>query len=123
MRPTIIHRKRIYVIFDILTSFIKVDPKKAFVLMDDSFSISATNTEKETVVKSFSISEEETKTYTKYESRVPFNESRPVACWIEILQGNREVEFCLAPNLVCSEAKQTAGGGDNISAAGLIVQI
>ena len=119
----IIYRERINIIFDILTSFIKVDPKKAFVLMDDSFSISATNTKKETVVKSFSISEEETKTYTKYESRVPFDESRPVACWIEILQGNREVEFCLAPNLVCSEAKQTAGGGDNISAAGLIVQI
>ena len=42
---------------------------------------------------------------------------------IEILQGDKEVEFCLAPNLVCSEAKQTAGGGDNISASGLIVQI
>ena len=103
----------------------KVDPKKAFVLMDESFSISAANTNerKETVVKSFTIDEEETKTYAKYGARVPFNENRPVACWIEILQGDREVEFCLAPNLVCSEAKQTAGGGDNISASGLIVQI
>ena len=91
--------------------------------MDDSFSISATNNRQETVVKSFSINEEDTKTYAKYGSRVPFNENRPVACWIEVLQGDREVEFCLAPNLVCSEAKQTAGGGDNISASGLIVQI
>ena len=91
--------------------------------MDDSFSISATDSRKETVVKSFSINEEDTKSYSKYEDRVPFNENRPVPCWIELLQGDREVEFCLAPNLVCSEAKQTAGGGDNISASGLIVQI
>ena len=62
-----------------------MDPKKAFVLMDDSFSISATNNRQETVVKSFSINEEDTKTYTKYEDRVPFNENRPVACWIELL--------------------------------------
>ena len=105
---------------------IQVNPKKAFVLMDDSFSISANPMErKETIVKSFSMGEgeEHDKTYEKYGSRVPFNENRPVACWLEMLQGEREVEICLAPNLVCSEAKQTAGGGDNISASGLIVQL
>lgn len=105
---------------------IDVNPKKAFVLMDDSFSISANPMErKETIVKSFSMGEgeENDKTYEKYGSRVPFNENRPVACWLEMLQGEREVEICLAPNLVCSEAKQTAGGGDNISASGLIVQL
>ena len=91
--------------------------------MDDSFSISANGKDgKETVFKSFSIDEND-QTYEKYGDRVPFNENRPVACWLEVLQGEREVEFCLAPNLVCSEAKQTAGGGDNISASGLIVQI
>ena len=91
--------------------------------MDDSFSISANaNDGKETVLKSFSIDEND-QTYAKYGDRVPFNENRPVACWLEVLQGEKEVEFCLAPNLVCSEAKQTAGGGDNISASGLIVQI
>lgn len=55
-----------------------------------------------------------------------FNDERPVACWKETIPGslnNPEVEICLSPNLVCSEAKQTAGGGDNISAAGLILQI
>ena len=57
-----------------------------------------------------------------------FNDERPVACWIETIPdvpegANPNVEICLAPNLVCSEARQTAGGGDNISAAGLVLQI
>lgn len=53
----------------------------------------------------------------------------PVACWSEAIDAGAEggpsveVEICIAPNLVCSEAKQTAGGGDNISAAGLFPQI
>ena len=66
--------------------------------MDDSFSTSAS--EKGT--------------------RVAFDEKRPVACWAET---ELDVEICIAPNLVCAEAKQTAGGGDNISAAGLAPQI
>lgn len=33
------------------------------------------------------------------------------------------VEVCVAPVLVCKNARQTAGAGDNISAAGLILQI
>ena len=52
--------------------------------------------------------------------RIPFDERRPVACWTE---EDLDVEVCLAPNLVCAEAKQTAGGGDNISAASLFPQI
>ena len=60
--------------------------------------------------------------------RRAFNDDRPVACWKEVIPNmpkgaNPRVEICLAPNLVCSEAKQTAGGGDNISAAGLILQL
>ena len=60
--------------------------------------------------------------------RKAFNDERPVACWKEAISdvskgANANVEICIAPNLVCSEAKQTAGGGDNISAAGLILQI
>ena len=92
--------------------------------MDDSFSISANTMEgKETIVKSFTVHQNDEKENSSPFQRVPFNENRPVACWFEILQGGKEVEFCLAPNLVCSEAKQTAGGGDNISASSLIVQI
>ena len=97
--------------------------------MDDSFSISAQMKDgKETVVESFNTEEngerkEAPQNKIQHVQRVPFDENRPVACWFEILQGGKEVEFCLAPNLVCSDAKQTAGGGDNISAAGLIVQL
>ena len=83
-----------------------VDLDKALLLMDDSFATSA----------------------EAGSERKLFNDERPVACWTEIIpdvpQGsNPEVEICLAPNLVCSEARQTAGGGDNISAAGLVLQI
>ena len=55
---------------------IQVNPKKAFVLMDESFSISANPMErKETIVKSFSMGEND-KTYENYGSRVAFNEFR-----------------------------------------------
>ena len=87
-------------------------------LMDESFSISAQPTEF-VQVRSFKV--DDSKSASKL--KVPFDENRPVSCWEETLQGNRHVEICLAPNLVCSQAKQTAGGGDNISAAGLIVQL
>ena len=84
----------------------KVDLDKALLLMDDSFATSA----------------------GADSERKRFNDERPVACWTETIQdvakgANPKVEICLAPNLVCSEAKQTAGGGDNISAAGLVLQI
>ena len=52
--------------------------------------------------------------------KVPFEDGRPLSCWEEEELG---VEICLAPVLVCAQAVQTAGGGDNISAAGLVVQI
>ena len=53
-------------------------------------------------------------------TKVPFEDGRPLSCWEEEELG---VEICLAPVLVCAQAVQTAGGGDNISAAGLVVQI
>ena len=74
----------------------EVDLEKAFIIMDDSFSVSA----------------------EEGAERIPFDSSKPIGCWTE-----EAVEVCVAPNLVCSEAKQTAGGGDNISAAGLYPQI
>ncbi|XKL62362.1 hypothetical protein PGB90_002195 [Kerria lacca] len=46
--------------------------------------------------------------------RVYLDNQKPVACWSENLY-----YICIAPNLVCTNAKQTAGCGDNISAAGL----
>lgn len=59
--------------------------------------------------------------------RIPMNEEKPVSCWEEIIKTNKNddfiVEICVAPVLVCTEASQTAGGGDNISSAGLVLQI
>lgn len=73
-----------------------IDPNKARLIMDDSFSISR----------------------REGSQRIPLQESRPVSCWDE-----EDYEICVAPVLVCTEVYQTAGGGDNISAAGLVLQI
>ena len=51
--------------------------------------------------------------------RVPFQPDRPVSCWEE----EGDIEICLAPVLVCTEVVQTGGGGDNVSSAGLVLQI
>uniref|UniRef100_A0A8C5WC47 ADP-dependent glucokinase n=1 Tax=Leptobrachium leishanense TaxID=445787 RepID=A0A8C5WC47_9ANUR len=74
----------------------QIDTRKAKLIMDDSFSVSR----------------------EVGSQRMPFRESRPVTCWEE-----DDYEICLAPVLVCTEVFQTAGGGDNISAAGLVLQI
>ncbi|XP_015587961.1 ADP-dependent glucokinase [Cephus cinctus] len=80
-----------------------VDLQKATLIMDDSFSTSL-----------------------KSGKRIPLNLENPVSCWDEILkvdENNVAVEVCVAPVLVCTQASQTAGGGDNISSAGLVPQI
>ncbi|RXG52150.1 ADP-dependent glucokinase [Armadillidium vulgare] len=51
--------------------------------------------------------------------RVMFDALKPVSCWIE----DTHYQICIAPVLVCTKVQQTAGGGDNISAAGLVLQI
>ncbi|XP_073320990.1 ADP-dependent glucokinase [Pagrus major] len=73
-----------------------IDPSKARLIMDDSFSVSR----------------------REGSQRIPLQETRPVSCWDE-----DNYEICVAPVLVCTEVYQTAGGGDNISAAGLVLQI
>lgn len=53
-------------------------------------------------------------------------ENEPVQCWTESVTVDKDVilvDVCVAPVLVCSVAKWTTGAGDNISAAGLILQI
>ncbi|XP_029449685.1 ADP-dependent glucokinase-like [Rhinatrema bivittatum] len=74
----------------------QIDTSKAKLIMDDSFSISR----------------------ELGSQRISFKESSPVSCWEE-----NNYEICIAPVLVCTEVFQTAGGGDNISAAGLVLQI
>ena len=69
---------------------------KTKVILDDSFAASQDNTSR----------------------RIQLVDDRPVSCWEE-----GEYEICVAPGLVCTHVRQTAGGGDNISSAGLVLQI
>ena len=69
---------------------------KAKIIMDDSFTVS---------LKPGS-------------HRMPLVDSSPVSCW-----GEESGRMCVAPNLVCTAVLKTAGGGDNISAAGLVLQL
>jgi ADP-dependent glucokinase len=81
----------------------QVDIKKATLIMDDSFSTSIVDG-----------------------TRIALNIDKPVSCWDEILKVEPEdisIQVCVAPVLVCTQASQTAGGGDNISSAGLVLQI
>lgn len=51
---------------------------------------------------------------------------RPAVCWIEPGDFDKQevdIEVCIAPVLVCKNVVQTVGGGDNVSAAGLVLQI
>ena len=74
----------------------EVDIEHARVIMDDSFTVS---------LKPGS-------------HRMPLVDSAPVSCW-----GEANGRICVAPNLVCTVVHQTGGGGDNVSAAGLVLQI
>ncbi|CAH8832596.1 unnamed protein product [Trichobilharzia szidati] len=108
-----------------------IDPVKTRLLMDDSFAVTADPiTWKSVLQKDNQI------------PRIKFNHSEPVACWTEPepqiqsehnqsdlensireLPFDTQIEICIAPVLVCSQVKQTAGAGDNISAAALRTQI
>lgn len=74
----------------------EIDPKKSKLFMDDSFS----------------------KSVVPGSPRVHFNPSSPVSCWDE-----HDYEICVAPVLVCTQVLQTGGGGDHITAGGLVLQV
>ena len=75
----------------------QIQTDKAKLLMDESFSTSRLEGGK----------------------RMTYNAERPVSCWEE----EGEFLICVAPVLVCTDVVQTGGGGDNISSAGLVLQI
>ncbi|XP_071873206.1 ADP-dependent glucokinase [Bombus fervidus] len=80
-----------------------VDISKAALILDDSFSTSIVDG-----------------------TRISLDIEKPVSCWDETLKIESKdiiIQVCVAPVLVCTEAAQTAGGGDNISSAGLVLQI
>lgn len=74
----------------------EVDMAKSRLIMDDSFSVSMEDGSR----------------------KIPLDVDKPVSCWKE-----DDYEICVAPVLVCTQVHKTAGGGDNISSAGLSVQI
>lgn len=77
-----------------------MDVENVHLIMDDSFSTSKAAGSK----------------------RMPLNVTNPISCWDEEC-GGTNINICVAPVLVCTHAKQTCGGGDNISSAGISVQI
>jgi ADP-dependent glucokinase len=80
-----------------------IDTDKAKIIMDDSFTTSKDEGQRH---------------------RIPFDAKHPVACWQESISWNRHaISICVAPVLVCTKVKQTGGGGDNVSAAGLVLQV
>lgn len=82
-----------------------IDVTKSKLILDNSFSLSAKAGSR----------------------RIHVTDEQPVSCWVEeiLLDDNekKDINICVAPVLVCTEAKQTAGCGDNISSAGLVLQI
>jgi len=79
----------------------RIDIATSKMLMDESFS---------------------TTTDSAQADRIHFSSEKPVSCWNEEIAGD-DVFVCVAPNLVCTKVFQTAGGGDNISGAGLRYQV
>lgn len=88
-----------------------VNPENAQLILDDSF---ATSTEPETEGDA-------------RPKRIDIKLTEPVPCWNETIavdfSNKLDVEICVSPVLVCREARKTVGAGDNISAAGLVLQI
>lgn len=82
----------------------QIDVRKAMLILDESFSTSVVNG-----------------------TRIPLDINKPVSCWNEMLEDlNKKIihiEVCVAPVLVCTQATQTAGSGDNISSASIVLQI
>jgi ADP-dependent glucokinase len=89
-----------------------VNPENSMLILDESFSTSADAHNDDGDVRP---------------SRIDITTNEPVPCWNEILKVDNknsiEVEICVSPVFVCKEAKKTVGAGDNISAAGLVLQI
>lgn len=89
-----------------------VNPEAAQLILDDSFSTSTDTKETEG---------------DKRPKRVEIRSDNPVPCWNETIaidsNVHLDVEICVSPVLVCKEARKTVGAGDNISAAGLVLQI
>lgn len=75
-----------------------VNPENSMLILDDSFSTSMTDSNET----------------DSRPNRITITKSNPVACWKEriLVHGKHvEVKICIAPNLVCKDAKKTVGAG------------
>ena len=82
-----------------------IDVNEAKLIMDESFSTTRSDTNRR---------------------RIGFDAKNPVNCWNEtVIESidSHQISICVAPVLVCTKVLQTGGGGDNVSAAGLVLQI
>lgn len=73
-----------------------IDSRKSRMILDESFSSSS----------------------IPGSQRIPIIDNTPVSCW-----NDGPYEICLAPVLVCTQIKQTAGGGDNLTGVGLLYHL
>lgn len=91
-----------------------VNPESSMLILDDSFATSVTDNN-------------ETEDGSTRPIRIDIKKNKPVSCWMEKIAVDEknmvDVKFCVAPNLVCKDAKKTVGAGDNISASGLAAQL
>jgi len=83
-----------------------VDASNARLLLDDSFATSQT-------LDSLNDS-----SVGSSPRRITLDQTEPVSCWSEC-----KIDVCVAPVLVCKTVVQTVGGGDNVSAGGLVLQL
>jgi ADP-dependent glucokinase len=86
-----------------------VNPENSMLILDDSFATSMTD-----------------ESDFERPKRIEIKKKTPISCWSEkmAIGGNLlDVKICIAPNMVCKDAKKTAGAGDMISASGLAAQI
>ncbi|VDM16709.1 unnamed protein product [Hydatigera taeniaeformis] len=103
-----------------------IDPELTRLLMDDSFAVTADPVRWPSTLRDGVV------------PRIRFDSSDPVSCWFEAEptasvegEGSRppggdpstRVEICIAPVPVCRRVTRTVGGGDNISAAALRIQL
>lgn len=79
-----------------------VNPENAIILLDDSFSTSTLNNDAN-------------ETDNLRPERVQIKKNSPVGCWKEMIKidekNSLEVKICIAPNMICKEAKKTVGAG------------
>lgn len=79
-----------------------VNPENSMLILDDSFATSLHTNETDSNLRP---------------ERVHIDKNKPVGCWKEDISIDKDnsivVKICIAPNMICKEAKKTVGAGGN----------